>query len=331
MNLSANIGIDLGTSTILVYVKGKGIILREPSVVAVTNDEYKEIKAIGEKAYEMVGRTPQNLTTIFPLRNGVIADFDMTEKMLKYYLSRAIGRPVIRPQVAVCMPCKITEVEERAIIDTCISVGARNVHLIEEPVAAALGAGIDIDKARGCMVVDIGGGTADIAVISLGGVVVSTSLKIAGDAFDDEIIRYIKKKYGLIIGKRTAEEVKIQIGTCDREEKEVSMEVKGRHIASGLPAKVEVTSYDICEALSESVFKLADAVETILENTPPELSSDIQANGIVMTGGGSLLNGLDRVISKRTHIKAFVADDAISCVAIGTGRFADSLRPSLFS
>ena len=330
MNISSNIGIDLGTSTVLVYVKGKGIILREPSVVAIRNDGTDEIEAIGEKAYEMVGRTPLHLTTIFPLRNGVIADFDMTEKMLRYYLARAIGRPLIRPQVAVCMPCKITEVEQRAIIDTCLSVGARNVHLIEEPVAAALGAGINIDKARGCMVVDIGGGTADIAVISLGGVVASTSIKIAGDAFDDEIIRYIKKKFGLLIGKRTAEEVKIQIGTCDHDEPVVSMDVKGRQLGSGLPGKVEVTSYDICDALSEAVHKLADAVETILEKTPPELSSDIASHGIVMTGGGSLLNGLDRVISKRTHIRAFVADDAISCVAIGTGRYADSLRPSLF-
>lgn len=333
MALSSSVGIDLGTSSVLVYVKGKGIILREPSVVAVRRDfgdDSREIVAIGETAYAMVGRTPKNMETIFPMKDGVISDFEYTEKMLQYFLQKTIGHPLIKPAVAVCIPCSITEVEQRAIMDACISIGARSVHLIEEPVAAAMGAGIHIERPNGCMVVDIGGGTADVAVISLGAIVRSASIRVAGDAFDEDIIRMMRKKYNLLIGKRTAEEIKIQIGTTEIQDEAEEMDVKGRHAVTGLPFKVTISSQDVREAVAISVQRIGDAVCEVLEKTPPELTADIAEHGIVMTGGGSLLRGLDRVIAKRTRIGTFVADDAISCVAIGTGRFVDSLSDKFF-
>lgn len=323
---SSSIGIDLGTSTVLVYVKGKGIILREPSVVAIRKEEHQtRIEAIGQKAYEMMGRTPQNLHTVRPLHGGVISDYQNTEKMLKYFVQKTMGKRLIKPVVAVCIPCKVTQVERKAFTDACYEVGARSVHIIEEPVAAAMGAGLDISKPNGCMIIDIGGGTTDIAVISLGGVVASTSVKVAGDDFDEAIIRYMKRKYNLLIGERTAEEIKIQIGTVSPHEEEVIMEAKGRHMITGLPVRVMVSSNDVRDALQECVRTLVEAVHLILEQTPPELASDIYEHGIVMTGGGSLLRGLDEVISEATDMEVFVADDAISCVAIGTGRYVEQL------
>lgn len=322
---STSIGIDLGTSTVLVYVKGKGIILREPSVVAIRKEEQTQIEAVGQEAYEMLGRTPQTLHTIRPLHGGVISDYQYTEKMLKYFVQRTIGKRLIKPTVAVCIPCKVTEVERKAFTDACYQVGARSVHMIEEPIAAAMGAGLDIARPSGCMVIDIGGGTTDIAVISLGGIVVSTSVKVAGDDFDDAIIRYVKKKYNLLIGERTAEDIKIQVGTVGEEEEEVVMEVKGRHMITGLPVSCMVSNFDVKDALMESVRTLVEAVRGILEQTPPELAADIYEHGIVMTGGGSLLRGIDQVISRETQMDVFVADDAISCVAIGTGRYVEQL------
>lgn len=325
MLFSANIGIDLGTSSVLVYVKGKGIVLREPSVVAIRKGEMISVEAVGQQAYEMVGRTPAQLETIFPLEGGVISDFVYCEKMLRYFLEKTVGRLWRSPVVAVCMPCKITEVERMAIIRTCTEAGARKVHLIEEPVAAAIGAGIDIKRPSGCMVVDIGGGTSDIAVISMGRSIVSDSVRIAGNNFDRDIIRYMKKKYNLLIGQKTAEQIKIEIGQADHEESKRTMMVGGRHITSGLPRQVTVSGDDIAEAVAASVSALGDAVRTVLEKTPPELVSDISEHGIMLTGGGSLLRGLDRVIAASTGIDTFVADDAISCVAIGTGRYVDEL------
>ncbi|MBQ1366966.1 MAG: rod shape-determining protein [Firmicutes bacterium] len=325
MLFSTNIGIDLGTSSVLVYVKGKGIVLREPSVVAIRKGEMVSIEAVGKAAYDMVGRTPQQLETIFPLEGGVISDYVYCEKMLRYFLEKTVGRLWMRPVVAVCTPCKITEVERMAIIKTCMEVGARSVHLIEEPVAAALGAGIDIDRPSGCMVVDIGGGTTDIAVISMGKAIVSDSIRIAGNNFDRDLIRYMKKKYGLLIGQKTAEQVKIEIGQADHEESKRTMAVKGRHAVSGLPGQKVISGDEVCDAVASSAQTLAEAVRSVLEKTPPELVSDISEHGIMMTGGGSLLRGLDRVIAKTCGIDTFVADDAISAVAIGTGKYVDKL------
>lgn len=325
MFFSTSIGIDLGTSTVLVYVKGKGIILREPSVVAIRKEEQTQIEAVGQKAYDMLGRTPKMLQTIRPLHGGVISDYQYTEKMLRYFVQRTIGKRLIKPVVAVCIPCKVTEVERKAFTDACYQVGARSVHMIEEPIAAAMGAGLDISRPSGCMVIDIGGGTTDIAVISLGGIVVSTSVKVAGDDFDEAITRFVKKKYNLLIGERTAEEIKIQVGTVSPDEEEVEMEIKGRHMVTGLPVSTLVTNYDVREALQESVHTLVEAVHGVLEQTPPELAADIYEHGIVMTGGGSLLRGIDEIISASTKIDVFVAEDAISCVAIGTGRYVEQL------
>lgn len=326
MLLSTSIGIDLGTSTVLVYVKGKGIILREPSVVAVRKGEQStRIEAVGQAAYEMLGRTPRELRTIRPLHGGVISDYHYTEKMLRYFVQKTIGKRLIKPVVAVCIPCKVTEVERKAFTDACYQVGARSVHMIEEPIAAAMGAGLDISKPSGCMVIDIGGGTTDIAVISLGGIVVSTSVKVAGDDFDDAIARYVKKKYNLLIGERTAEEIKIQVGTVSPDEEEVEMPVRGRHMITGLPVSAMVTNYDVRDALQEAMQTLVEAVHSILEETPPELAADIYEHGIVMTGGGSLLRGIDQVVAQGVQLDVFVADDAISCVAIGTGHYVDQL------
>ncbi|MCF0135988.1 MAG: rod shape-determining protein [Lachnospiraceae bacterium] len=332
MTLSSHVGIDLGTSSVLVYVKGKGIILREPSVVAVRNDfgdNNREIVAIGEEAYKMVGRTPRNMETIFPMREGVISNFEFTEKMLQYFLQKTVGHPLIKPAICVCIPCSITEVEQRAITEACMNIGARSVHLIEEPVAAALGAGLPIDRPDGCMVVDIGGGTADIAVISMKSMVRGASLRVAGDTFDEDIMRMLRRKYDLLIGKKTAEEIKIAIGSAEIMEDPGTMEVKGRHAITGLPAMVTISSNDVQEAVSLSVQQLCDGICRVLEQTPPELTADVVEHGILMTGGGSLLRGLDRVVARKTKIGTFVADDALSCVAIGTGRYVDELSEKM--
>ncbi|HYF84399.1 MAG TPA: rod shape-determining protein [Clostridia bacterium] len=315
-----DIGIDLGTASVLVYIKGKGIVLREPSVVAIDRNSNK-ILAVGEDARLMLGRTPGNIVAIRPLREGVISDYDITEKMLRYFIDKAIGRRrIFKPRMVVCVPSGVTEVEKRAVIDAANNAGARTTRLIEEPIASAIGAGLDISKASGNMVIDIGGGTTDIAVISLGGIVVSTSIKVAGDKFDEAIVRYMRKKHNIMVGERTAEELKINVGTAFPRDEQLKVEVRGRNLISGLPKTIEVNSDEMLEALSEPVSAIADAVHSVLERTPPELSADISDRGIVMTGGGSLLNGLDKLISKRTGIPVYVAQDAISCVAIGTGK-----------
>lgn len=319
-----DIGIDLGTASVLVYIKGKGIVLQEPSVVAIDRNTNK-ILAVGEEARMMLGRTPGNIVAIRPLREGVISDYEVTEKMLRYFIDKAVGRKrLFKPRMIVCVPSGVTEVEKRAVKDAASNAGARNIQLIEEPIAAAIGAGLDITKASGNMVIDIGGGTSDIAVISLGGIVVSTSIKVAGDKFDEAIVRYMRKKHNVMIGERTSEELKINIGTAFPREEQAKMEVRGRNLISGLPKTIEVTSDEMLEALAEPVSAIADAVHSVLERTPPELSADISDRGIVMTGGGSLLNGLDKLISKRTNIPVYIAEAAVSCVAIGTGKSLDN-------
>ncbi|WP_427337928.1 rod shape-determining protein [Caloranaerobacter sp. DY30410] len=319
-----DIGIDLGTASVLVYIKGKGIVLKEPSVVAIDKNTNK-VLAVGEEARRMLGRTPGNIVAIRPLRDGVISDFEITQKMLKHFINKAVGKMLFRPRIIVCVPSGVTEVEKKAVIDASNQAGARKTYLIEEPIAAAIGAELDIYKPIGNMVIDIGGGTTDIAVISLGGIVVSKSIKIAGDKFDEAIIKYIRKKHNMMIGERTAEDLKIKIGTAFPREKEVYMEVRGRNLVSGLPRTIRISSTEVLEALDEPVTAIADAVHSVLEKTPPELSSDLSNKGIIMTGGGSLLYGLDKRISERTGIPVKVAEDAISCVAIGTGKVLDSI------
>jgi len=320
-----DIGIDLGTASVLIYVKGKGIVLREPSVVAV-NRNTGEIIAIGEEARVMLGRTPGNIVAVRPLRNGVISNFHDTERMLRYFLRKVIGRRLFfKPRVMICVPSGVTEVERRSVIEAAEEAGARQTYLIEEPMAAAIGAGIDISAPVGNMVIDIGGGTCDIAVISLGGIVVSDSVKIAGDKFDEAIIRYMKKKHNMLIGERTAEEIKINIGAAYPREDPPQMEVTGRNLISGLPKAIVLNSNDTIEAFEEPLAMMLETVHNVLERTPPELSADINENGICLTGGGALLYGLDRLISIKTQLPCYVAEDAMSCVAIGTGRSVDSM------
>ena len=320
---ATEIGIDLGTANILVYVKGKGIILKEPSVVAYDKDTNK-IRAVGEEARQMIGKTPGNIMAVRPMRQGVISDYEVTEKMLKYFISKAMGKRAFRkPRVSICVPSSVTEVEKKAVEEATFAAGAREVHLIEEPVAAAIGAGIDISKPCGNMIVDIGGGTADIAVISLGGTVVNTSIKIAGDDFDEAIVRYMRKKHNLLIGERTAEDIKIKIGTTYPLVEEEKMEVRGRNLVTGLPKTVTVTSSETEEALRESTGQIVEAVIGVLEQTPPELSADILDRGIVLTGGGSLLRGLEELIEERTGINTMTAEDPMKVVAIGTGQFVE--------
>ncbi len=325
MLFSKDIGIDLGTASILVFAKGKGIVLREPSVVAVDKSNNKVLK-VGLEAQKMLGRTPGNIIAIRPLRGGVISDYEMTERMIKDFIRRVVGGfSLFKPRLVICVPSGITEVEERAVIDAGRQSGARSVYLIEEPIAAAMGAGIDITKPDGRMVVDIGGGTADVAVISLSNIVESDSIKVAGDAFDDAIIKYIRRKENVLIGERTAEELKINIGcVCPRPE-ELSMEVKGRCLITGLPRIFTVTSTEIMEALQEPAEKILEVIHNVLERTPPELIGDVSTNGIVMTGGGSLVYGFDTLVQGRTSIETHVADEAISCVAYGTGKALDNL------
>lgn len=320
-----DIGIDLGTATVLVYIKGKGIVLREPSVVAIDNNTNR-LLAVGEEARRMIGRTPGNIVAIKPLKDGVISDYDITEKMLKYFLRKVCSRRIFKPRVIVCVPSGVTEVEERAVIDAALQAGARKTYLIEEPIAAAIGAGIDISKACGSMVVDVGGGTTDIAVISLGGIVVSNSIKVAGDKFDEAIVRYIRKKYNIMIGERTAEEMKIKIGCVYPREEEVSMDIRGRSLISGLPKTITVTSTEMMEALEETVSHIVEAVHSVLERTLPELVGDISSRGIVLTGGGSLIYGLDKLLQEKTGINVIIADEPVSCVAIGTGKALENIE-----
>ena len=324
--LSTDMGIDLGTASILVYIKGKGVVLKEPSVVAFDRDT-NQIKAIGEEARLMIGRTPGNIVAVRPLRQGVISDYTVTEKMMKYFIEKAQGKKTLRkPRISVCIPSGATEVEKKAVEDATYQAGAREVMIIEEPVAAAIGAGIDISKACGNMIVDVGGGTSDIAVISLGGTVVSTSVKIAGDDFDEAIIRYMRKKHNLLIGERTAEDMKINIGCAYKKPELATMEVRGRNLVTGLPKTMTVTSDEMLEALREPSMAIVDAVHNVLEKTPPELSADIFDRGIVMTGGGSLLSGLDALIEEKTGINTVIAEDPLTAVAIGTGRFVEFLN-----
>ena len=322
--LAKDIGIDLGTASVLIYIKGQGIVLNEPSVVAMDKNTGKLLK-VGADAQAMLGRTPGNIVAMRPLREGVISDYDMTERMLKEFIKKVTTFSLFKPRLLICVPSGITEVEERAVVDAGIQAGARRAYLIEEPVAAAIGAGIDITKPDGHMVVDIGGGTADIAVISLGGVVESASIKIAGDKFDEAVVKYIRKKHNVLIGDRTAEELKMSIGCVFPRPEEVTMEIKGRCLMTGLPRVFSVSSSEMIEAFEEVSSRILEAIHGVLERTPPELVADISTNGIVMTGGGSLLWGFDKLIESHTGIETHVAEDAISCVAEGTGKSLDSL------
>ncbi len=320
---ATDIGIDLGTSSILVYATGKGIVLKEPSVVAYDKDTEK-IKAIGEEARQMIGRTPGNVVAIRPLRQGVISDYDITEKMLKYFISKAIGRRAFRkPRISICVPSGVTEVEKKAVEEATYQAGAREVHLIEEPIAAAIGSGIDILRPCGNMVVDIGGGTSDIAVISLGGTVVSASVKVAGDNFDEAIMRHVRKNHNLFIGERTAEDIKIQIGmACERPEL-MTLEIKGRNVITGLPKSVTLTSEEIRQAMYDCTSQIVDAVHGVLEKTPPELAADVVDRGIVLTGGGALLGGIENLIEQKTGINTMTAQEPMLAVAVGTGKYAE--------
>ncbi|MBQ9872221.1 MAG: rod shape-determining protein MreB [Eubacterium sp.] len=321
---SADIGIDLGTASILVYVKGKGVVLKEPSIVAYDKD-LEKIVEIGEEARLMLGRTPGNIIAIRPLRHGVVSDYTTTEKMLKYFIRKAVGRNFFgrRPRICVCVPSGVTEVEKRAVEEATYNAGARDVTIIEEPIAAAIGAGIDIVRPMGNMVVDIGGGTTDIAVISMRGAVVSQSIKVAGEDFDEAIMRYVRKTHKLLIGERTAEEVKINVGTCYKRPENISMDIRGRDVVSGLPKTVMITSDETEEALREPTSQIVEAVHAVLEKTPPELAADIADRGIVLTGGGALLHGLEQLIEEKTGITTMTAEDPLSAVAIGTGKYVE--------
>ena len=323
-NYGQDIGIDLGTASVIGYAKGKGIVLREPSVVAVDNNT-GDVLAVGKEARRMLGRTPGNIVATRPLKGGVISNYTVTAKMLKYFINRMCGKFIFSPRIMICIPSQVTEVEKKAVIDAASQAGAKKVYLIEEPIAAAIGAGIDISRPCGNMIVDIGGGTTDVAVISLGGSVVSTSLKVAGDQFDEAIIKYVKKKYNIIIGERTAEDMKINIGCVFPKIQDSEMEIRGRDLLNGLPRTILVHSSEMLEALIEPALLIVDAVHSVLEQTPPELAADISDRGIYMTGGGCLVDGLDKLLQEKTGINVMIAQDAVSCVALGTGKALDNL------
>ncbi len=320
-----DIGIDLGTASILVYIRGKGVVLKEPSVVAFDRDT-NSIKAIGENARLMLGRTPGNIVAVRPLRQGVISDYKVTERMMKYFIKKAMGKRTFRkPRVAVCVPSGVTEVEKKAVEDATYEAGAREVSIIEEPIAAAIGAGIDISRPCGNMIVDIGGGTSDIAVISLGGTVVSASIKVAGDDFDEAIVRWMRKKYNLLVGERSAEDLKIKIGTVYDVGEETTLDVRGRDLVTGLPKTITVSSKETEEAFREPVNQIVETIHSVLEKTPPELAADIADRGIVLTGGGSLLRGLEELIYSKTGINTITAEDPMTAVAVGTGKYVEFL------
>jgi rod shape-determining protein MreB len=323
---SKDLGIDLGTANTLVHVKGKGIVMREPSVVAIQRDN-GSVLSVGEEAKRMIGRTPGNIVAVRPMKDGVIADFDVTLSMLKYFITKAYrARSIFRPRVVVSVPSGVTEVEKRAVIDATLQAGAREAYLLEEPMAAAIGAGLPVHEPTGSMVVDIGGGTTEVAIISLGGIVTSKSIRVGGDELDESIVYYIKKEYNLMIGERTAEDVKTTIGSASPTElPEESMEVRGRDLLTGLPKTLSITSQEIREALAEPVFNIIDAIKITLEKTPPELAADIMDKGIVMTGGGSLLHGLDSLVNKETGMPVHIAEDPLDCVALGTGKVLDEV------
>jgi rod shape-determining protein MreB len=319
------VGIDLGTANVLVYIKGKGIVLNEPSVVAISDDT-NEILAVGEEARKMLGRTPANIIAVRPLKDGVISDYDITERMLKYFIRKSCGGSrFFKPRIMICVPSGVTEVEKRAVIEAATQAGGKSVFLMEEPVAAAIGAGLDITGPDGKMVIDIGGGTSDVAVISLGTIVTSQSVKVAGDSLDDAIIKYMRKEHKLFIGERTAEQMKMTVGTAFPREQQVFYACKGRDLVTGLPKSVDVGSDEMLEALDEPLQIICEAVHQVLENTPPELAADISTTGIVITGGGALLDGIDKRIKKRTGIDVYIADEPKNCVAIGTGKALNSL------
>ena len=325
--LSHDMGIDLGTANTLVHVKGKGIVLREPSVVAIKSDS-GEVLAVGEEAKRMLGRTPGSIIAIRPMKDGVIADFDVTQAMLKYFIRKARNSKssFVRPRVVVGVPSGVTEVEKRAVIDAAQQAGAREAYLIEEPMAAAIGAGLPVEEATGSMVVDIGGGTTEIAVISLGGIVTSCSIRIGGDEMDSSIVSYIKREYNLMIGERTAEDIKINIGSAIVNGVDKTMDIRGRDLVSGLPKTLNIKATEIRDALSEPVYKIIDAVKSTLEKTPPELAADVMDHGIMMTGGGALLTNLDKLLSHETGMPVLVSEDALSCVGEGTGRSLENIE-----
>ena len=323
---ATDIGIDLGTTNILVYAKGKGIVIKEPAVVAYDKDTNK-IRAIGEEARQMIGRTPGNIVAIRPLKQGVISDFTVTEAMLKYFIQKAMGRRAFRkPRISICVPSGITEVERKAVEEATYQAGAKSVTMVEAPVAAAIGAGIDITKPFGNLVVDIGGGTTDIAVISLGGVVVSNSIKVAGGNFDEAIVRNIRKHYSLFIGESSAESVKIKIGTAYKHPEVEEMEVTGRNVVTGLPKTITITSEEIRMALNDTTMQIVEAVHGVLEKTPPELAADVADRGIILTGGGALLNGLEELIEERTGINTVTCEDPSFAVAIGKVHYTDVME-----
>lgn len=318
--MGAELGIDLGTATVLVYEKGKGIVLKEPSVVAI-NKYNNDILAIGEEARKMIGRTPGNIVAVRPLRDGVISDYDVTERMLKEFIKKALGkRNLVAPKVMVCIPSQATEVEKRAVIDAAMNSGAKKAHLIEEPLAAAIGAGIDITKPTGRMIVDIGGGTCDVAIISLGGIVVRDSIKVAGDRFDESIVKYVRNQYKIMIGEKMSETLKINVASAYKGSRNVKSKIRGRNLITGLPDEKEIDTEQLLEAIEDDVMVIVDSVKNVLEKTPPELAADIIEEGIIMTGGGSLLYGLDKLIEKETGIRVTIADEPVECVVKGTGK-----------
>jgi rod shape-determining protein MreB and related proteins len=322
---SNDIGIDLGTANTLVYVKDQGIVLREPSVVAVRSGT-SQVLAVGDEAKRMLGRTPGNIVAVRPLKDGVIADFEMTESMLRHFITKVHNRKWVRPRVVIAVPSGITEVEKRAVKESAAHAGAREVYLIEEPMAAAIGVGLPVQDAAGNMIIDIGGGTTEVALISLSGIVFSRSVRVAGDELDEAIAGYMKRAYNLMIGERTAEEIKIKIGSAYPVEKETSMEVKGRDLVAGLPKTLTITSQEVREALLEPISTIVESVRVALERCPPELSADLVDRGLVLAGGGALLRGLDKLLQEETGLPVHVAEDPLSAVAEGTGRALSELK-----
>lgn len=325
-SFSKDIGMDLGTANTLVFMKGKGIILREPSVVAVDTRK-DEVLYVGQEAKEVIGKTPGSIVAMRPLKDGVIADFDITANMMQRFIKKVCGSSIFsHPNIIICIPSGVTDVERRAVREAAVAAGGRRVSIIEEPMAAAIGAGLPVAEATGSMVVDIGGGTSEVAVISLGDIVTARSVRIGGDSFDSAIIQYIKRKYNLLIGERTAEQIKIEIGSAYPFENEEPREIKGRNLVDGLPKSITIEPYEIREALADSISQVLDAIKTTLERTPPELAADIIDHGITLTGGGALLRGLDALVSKETGINVHIAENPLDCVAVGTGRVLEDIE-----